>query len=380
MTVEDFLDLLLFYLKSAFAEWNKGIYLQKRGICIGSCLAPILSDIFLAYYDRVLLDRLSAVNVRRVFRFVDDFLVFLNYDAPHFHSVVDSLLTIFKDALHPLKLTHEVPVDGVIRFLDIKLTLSENHTCWIYQPRATKPLLPFNSSHSKLVKRGIANLCFKNALRRSCRHVTRLSILEQSERLLSAGYPKDVLVSVAEVILKRLRAKASPCPEEARRTQKFAVVPYLHKTAHNLKKIASRIGTKVVFSAPDKLAKLSHLTNPFRKASVGCVKKHRSPFVACVEGVVYQIPLSCGKKYVGQTGRCLNDRLREHNLNVNNYRDGHLSVHCHDCGCKPLFDTCSVLARHKNKTVREIIEAEEIKRSGVGCVSVASIDLFDKEL
>ncbi|KAG0437907.1 hypothetical protein HPB47_017234 [Ixodes persulcatus] len=41
--------------------------------------------------------------------------------------MVDSLLTMFSDALHPLKLTHEVPVDGAIRFLDIKLTFFENH-------------------------------------------------------------------------------------------------------------------------------------------------------------------------------------------------------------------------------------------------------------
>lgn len=26
--------------------------------------------------------------------------------------------------------------------------------------------------------------------------------------------------------------------------------------------------------------------------------------------VVYHLPFSCGKTYVGQTGRCLNDRLR----------------------------------------------------------------------
>lgn len=179
VTVDDFLDLLSFYLKSTFPEWNKDTYLQKEGICIGSCLAPILSDIFLAYHDRVLSDYLSVFNLRKCFRFVDDFLVFLNYDSTHFHSMMDNLLTMFSDALHPLKLTHEVPVDGVIRFLDIKLTFFENHVCWMYQPRANKPLLPFSSSHSKLVKRGIATFCFKNALHKSCHHVTHLSVLEQ---------------------------------------------------------------------------------------------------------------------------------------------------------------------------------------------------------
>lgn len=58
----------------------------------------------------------------------------------------------------------------------------------------------------------------------------------------------------------------------------------MQKTAHKLKKIANCINTKVVFSAPEKLAKLCTLMNPFHKASLCCVKKHRSQFVACAEG------------------------------------------------------------------------------------------------
>lgn len=39
---------------------------------------------------------------------------------------------------------------------------------------------------------------------------------------------------------------------------------------------------------------------------------HKTCFaVRCCEGVVYQILLTCGASYVGQTGRCLNIRLRE---------------------------------------------------------------------
>lgn len=154
MTVENVLDLLSFYLNSTFAERNNGVYLQKRGICIGSCLAPILSYIFLAHHDNVLSDRLSGFNGRKLFRYVDDFLVFLDHDTSRFHSV-DCLLSTFGDALTPLHLTHELPIDNVIQFLDLKLTLSDHHVCWTYLPRANKPLLPYKSSHSKLVQRGL---------------------------------------------------------------------------------------------------------------------------------------------------------------------------------------------------------------------------------
>lgn len=39
--------------------------------------------------------------------------------------------------------------------------------------------------------------------------------------------------------------------------------------------------------------------------------KHRKPYVSCATGLVY-IYLHCGSVYIGQTGRCLNIRLREH--------------------------------------------------------------------
>uniref|UniRef100_A0A224Z9Z8 Tick transposon n=1 Tax=Rhipicephalus zambeziensis TaxID=60191 RepID=A0A224Z9Z8_9ACAR len=67
-------------------------------------------------------------------------------------------------------------------------------------------------------------------------------------------------------------------------------------------------------------------------------KKHRQQFVQCCEGVVYKIPLSCGRYYVGQTGRCANDRMREHANKVSKQaRDSQLSIHCYDCGCQPFF-------------------------------------------
>lgn len=65
---------------------------------------------------------------------------------------------------------------------------------------------------------------------------------------------------------------------------------------------------------------------------------------------------------------------------MKNCLDGHLSVHCHECGCATLFDDCEVLARRRDKNVREIIEAQAINRSCQSCVSTPSIDLLDKEV
>lgn len=43
-----------------------------------------------------------------------------------------------------------------------------------------------------------------------------------------------------------------------------------------------------------------------------CTIKHEKHFVDCDSQVVYCIPLTCGMRYVGQTGGCVNKRLEEH--------------------------------------------------------------------
>ncbi|XP_075740700.1 uncharacterized protein LOC142786889 [Rhipicephalus microplus] len=76
-----FLDLVSFYLKSTYVEWNNEIFLQKNGVSIGSCIAPLLSDLYLAKLDRALNARLNGSSVLKTFRFVDDYLVILKRQA-----------------------------------------------------------------------------------------------------------------------------------------------------------------------------------------------------------------------------------------------------------------------------------------------------------
>lgn len=282
----------------------------------------------------------------------------------------------FKD----FELTHELSENCEIRFLDFKLFLNNGRTCWMYQPRGNKPVLPFHSAHFKLVKRGIAKSCFMNALRKSCVHKITESFVEQSSRLTSAGYPDHVQVSVAEGLLRELKAKGTDNavpPVTAR--QAFAVVPYMHKIAHNLKKVAQRVNVKVVFTAPQKLSRLCKLSVPPSRPTLGCTTKHANKFRDCICNVVYQLLLSCGRYYVGQTGRCINERLREHMYNVDHYKQGWLSVHCSTCGCRPIFSECSIVARCRDRTTREIIEAEKICSLKDACVSTPSVALTDKE-
>ena len=322
--------------------------------------------------------RVKSTNVFKVFRFVDDYLVLFDLSTSRKADVAD-VLTIFQEVLHPLLITHETVTDNTIRFLDLKLTLSDEHTCWMYEPRANKPLLQYDSAHSKLVKRSIAKLCFTNALKKSCSHATTESLNRQALRLTDAGFPKFLLTSILEGLLRKEHTSEQSTCRLAAQKQKTAVVPYLHTISHNLKKIAQRANVRVAFSAPDKLSKICRITDPNRKKVAACTIKHKIKFVQCTVNVVYRVPLSCGKLYIGQTGRCLNSRLSEHKYNVEKYQQGNLAHHCSRCGCVPLFVKSSVVAKNREQITREIIEADLIDKLGDQCVSTPSIALLHKE-
>ncbi|XP_070377207.1 uncharacterized protein [Dermacentor albipictus] len=52
VSVNDFVALVECYLSSTYICFNDKLFVQKDGICIGSCIAPILSEIFLGQFDK----------------------------------------------------------------------------------------------------------------------------------------------------------------------------------------------------------------------------------------------------------------------------------------------------------------------------------------
>ncbi|KAG0417456.1 hypothetical protein HPB47_005608 [Ixodes persulcatus] len=230
-----------------------------------------------------------------------------------------------------------------------------------YRPRSKKTVLPFNSAHSKLVKRGIASSLLKASFAKSCQHAVKSSFCHQVERLKSSGYPDRFLQEVAETLVSKMKKKQEEAQEPRRRVRP-AVIPYIHKVSHNLKKVAAHFDLPVVFSAPEKLSSLCQRINNKQ------------------DGVVYEIPMTCGKGYVGQTGRCVNERAREHALSVKNSPSGNLAIHCDRCPCAPELEKTKILGKLRSKISRELFESFNIRMQGDDkCISAPSVHLTDKE-
>lgn len=85
----------------------------------------------------------------------------------------------------------------------------------------------------------------------------------------------------------------------------------VHGFSHKLINIARNSNIKLVFPVPNTLGSLCRKTRPEGITNTVCEKKrHKNKFIECATSVVYCIPLTCGKNYIGQTGKCVNDSLR----------------------------------------------------------------------
>lgn len=152
--------------------------------------------------------------------------------------------------------------------------------------------------------------------------------------------------------------------------------------------MAAKYGVRVVFSAKNKVGGVCPAVNNLyddrpRDINSKCSNRADHRVVECKRSVVYKIPFKCGRCYVGQTGRCLNVRLKEHLANLKGRPETHLAMHCASCSagsCSPFFNQTDVMYTHPNQTTREIVEAWHISRLQDMCVSHPSVALNESEI
>jgi predicted GIY-YIG superfamily endonuclease len=93
--------------------------------------------------------------------------------------------------------------------------------------------------------------------------------------------------------------------------------------------------------------------------------------------VVYSIPCQCGKEYIGETGRLLITRLKEHQaaLKKGDTATSKLVEHAWNLDHNFEFDRAKPIGREKGWKARKCHEAMEICLGGPNEVSAASMDI-----
>ena len=81
------------------------------------------------------------------------------------------------------------------------------------------------------------------------------------------------------------------------------------------------------------------------------------------DGVVYKIPCECGKIYIGETGRAVQDRIKEHDRDIRLARTqtSAVSEHANETGHLPIWKEVKFVDRDPHWYTRRVKEAIHIR-------------------
>ena len=166
--------------------------------------------------------------------------------------------------------------------------------------------------------------------------------------LLNNGYPRS--------LIKRASSLSNSPPPRSNDTPPSApkatiVLPYIKNTSEAIRRILAQLDIRVCFQPNTTLRKI--LSHP-KDTIPNCEKP----------GVVYSIPCStCDLCYIGQTGRTLTDRKKEHMAAVKSNAISTSALAEHSCltGHKIAWDHSRVLAIQPHWDKRCYLESWTIR-------------------
>lgn len=190
-TFEGISELLEFILENNFFQYDQKIYKQKSGLAMGTSCAPVVANLFVAYYENQSLKYLYSRGFLYYGRYIDDLIIL-------FKGTIETLKSMVS-VLEPPGLEIEWNYSTTnLAYLDVDVSIQGGQLVTnLYRKRLNKHMyIPYSSAHPHHVKKAfvkaersrIALICSTPDLVRSNEYDFRCSLHRR-------GYPKTVLDS-----------------------------------------------------------------------------------------------------------------------------------------------------------------------------------------
>jgi len=142
----------------------------------------------------------------------------------------------------------------------------------------------------------------------------------------------DILLHLYESSQRQQRPTANKEPTQEYKAT--AVLPYIKGVSEVPRRCLQQQGVRTVFKS-DTILK-SHLVRP---------KDTLEPTEQ--DGVVYKIPCECGRVYIGETGRAMQDRIKQHDRDIRLActQTAAVSEHANETGHLPIWKEVKFIDR-----------------------------------
>ena len=272
---------------------HDGYYRQVDGLAMGSPPAPHLANGWMSQFD----DKIKG-DATLYFRYMDDIVRNIAKQ-----EIDDKLSEI--NNFHPsLTFTIERESEGTLPFLDMKIINCDGvlSSTWYTKPTDTGLIMNFHSLAPRKYKRAVVS-GFVHRIYRACSNWTLFhESLERAKTTLQNNqYPPLFYEKIIHETLTKIMENTKTTEPEESKDAFLIFLQYRGKCtetyAHDIHKTG--LPCKVVFT----LRKLKTITPSLKEPVEKSLKS----------GIVYKISCPrCNACYVGQTGRHLQTRLREH--------------------------------------------------------------------
>ena len=336
LTPDEITSLLKLCLNATYFAFRDSFYQQVHGTAMGSPVSVVVADLVMEDVEQRALR--TYPNPPKFWkRYVDDTCCILRSDlVDDFHSHLNTIET-------NIQFTLEIEAQAQLPFLDVLILRNPDKsidTTVFRKPTHTNKYLDFSSHHPIAHKTAVVRTLIHRA---NTIPSTAPSKTEEQQTVVKSlelnGYPKKAIERMSQPRQPHLLN-----PDTTTTNPQFASIPYVQGTSEAIRRILAPLGVKTSFQPTNTLRNM--LVHP--KDPIPTEKK---------SGVVYRIPCgSCPQTYIGQTGRTLEQRLKEHKKAVRdeNITTSALAEHVQKTG-HPIEWTQTEVVHTCNRTVKRCL-------------------------
>ncbi len=242
--------------------------------------------------------------------------------------------------------------DGGVPFLDTYCVINDGSidTRVYRKPTHTDLYLNWDSHHPLSAKISVVNTLFYRA-EIVCSNQLALSQehAHLREVLTINGYPPWAIQKGINLIRRR-PSRQGNTDKPKKEFNGYIVVPYVHGFSEKYKRILENAGVRVYFKGVNTLK--SQLVSPKDKDP-------KEKKANCIYGISCG-EVACSAKYIGESGRTLEERIKDHTSQASSALHQHMTVTGHPIPTV-MDDNIQVITTESNIAKRRIIEAMYIK-------------------
>lgn len=337
--VEKIISLIKLCIVDSQFSFNGRFFKQIFGMSMGNPLSPVCSNLFMEFFEKYLLSTILPSDVHW-FRYVDDILCMW----PRADNV-DNFLQQLNQLAPSINFTMEREQNNILPFLDVSIhRYDRNLKFSVYRkPTNINSFVHFYSAHPLKVKISVFSSMYLRALR-----ICTDEFLESEFQLIDQiatnhQYPTYVIERARRNARRTFNVNEGRLEEDE--PKRVLVLPYCENFSHLVSKFKQYFNISLVFSNMFSLNKFLIKNSPV--TDTGCV---------------YKIPCtSCSKIYIGQTGKPLENRIKQHKYSI---RSGQVSnalfLHTRDHNHVIDFPQAESIINVRDMWERNIVESATI--------------------